>query len=163
MNGPDFGMLRYLLAMPRGRMLSLEGVGALLLAWSIADDDGVIRDVGSTSAIEALSFIISQHAAQTGRLDGSAVDASAFVDELVSFGLAVRDRADIHLCGWAAKKPHAPSCADTDGPVATSAPYSPPVADWTAGVPDYSWENSQTVARTTARRAKLKSLKGGVK
>ena len=81
MTKPWYPQPRDLLTRPRARMLSLEAVGALLIAWSLSDDDGTIQPDADATARELLVFAVAQHPATPGleRLAVEVVDLAADV------------------------------------------------------------------------------------
>jgi hypothetical protein len=92
---------RALLTSPRARMLPLDAVGALLVAWSLSDDDGTIAPARDRTAVEALVFVVAQHARESGDFDGEAhAHAADSVAELLDSGLIVEDGDALRLDGW---------------------------------------------------------------
>ena len=63
---------RALLTSPRARMLSLDAVGALFVAWSLSGDDSVVAPPRDCTAVEALVFVVAQHARESGDFDREA-------------------------------------------------------------------------------------------
>lgn len=101
---PWLPLPRRLLTNARARMLSLDAVGALMLAWTLADDAGVIRPAADVTAREALVFVVVQHARESADpavapASERAVDA---VDELLEGGLLIAEGDALRLDGWVA-------------------------------------------------------------
>ena len=92
---------RALLTNPRARMLSLDAVGALLVAWSLSDDGGMVAPPRDCTAVDALVFVVVQHARESGDFDGEAhTRATDAVAELLDGGLIVEDGDALRLDGW---------------------------------------------------------------
>lgn len=83
-------------------MLSVEAVGVLMLAWSISGDDGTIQPAANVTAREALVFVATQHAQQSGVVDSFPAHprATDAVDELVGCGLLIAEGDVLWLDGW---------------------------------------------------------------
>ena len=94
MTKPWYPQPRDLLTRPRARMLSLEAVGALLIAWSLSDDDGTIQPDADATARELLVFAVAHHPATPGleRLAVEAVDLAA--DVLLGVALLIGQETD---------------------------------------------------------------------
>jgi len=117
---------RALLTSPRARMLSLEAVGALFVAWSLSDDAGEITPPLDCDAREALVFVVAQHARESADGDESRTHAVGAVAELVDGGLLIVEGDALRLAGWVRldgapqPRPSAPpppaDDAPTDGP-----------------------------------------------
>jgi len=85
-------------------MLSVEAVGALMLAWSLSDDGGTIQPAADVTAREALVFVTTQHAQQSSDVDAFPAHTRACdaVDELVNGGLLIVEGDALRLDGWIA-------------------------------------------------------------
>lgn len=93
-------MPRTLLTSPRARMLSLDAVGALFVAWSLSDDAGEIAPALDCDAREALVFVVAQHARESTDGGDSHTHAVDAVTELVDGGLLIVDGDALRLAGW---------------------------------------------------------------
>ena len=124
---------RALLTSPRARMLSLDAVGALFVAWSLSGDDSVVAPPRDCTAVEALVFVVAQHARESGDFDREArTRAADAVAELLDGGLIVEDGDALRLDGWVfldgapAPQPRpAPSPAHSPGPESPRRPGRP--------------------------------------
>ena len=119
-------MPRALLATPRARMLSLEAVGALMVAWSLSDDGGTIQPAADVTARDALVFVVAQHARESGVLDGEThTHAELAVGELVDGGLLIVDGDALCVDGWVYLDGAPPPRPLIERPAATSVPPAP--------------------------------------
>ena len=122
---------RALLTSPRARMLSLDAVGALFVAWSLSGDDSTVAPPRDCTAVEALVFVVAQHARESGDFDSEAhTRAADAVAELLDGGLIVEDGDALRLDGWVfldgapAPRP-APSPTHSPGPESPRRPGRP--------------------------------------
>lgn len=120
---------RALLTSPRARMLSLDAVGALFVAWSLADDTGTVQPALDCTAIDALVFVAAQHAREAAGTDEAHTRAIDAVNDLLDGGLIVAEGDALRLDGWVhldgapQPRPSAPPPPAGDAP--TDAPRAP--------------------------------------